>query len=81
MTNHYKFGGLNFLTLDIFNRARMKVLVVLALLGVVAAGRRDPHVNFCMGNPQAKEDAEATRLLISTFLPSIIGLDSILFLL
>lgn len=51
----------------------MKLLVVLVLLGVVAAIRKDPSVNFCRGNPQAKEDAETARLVINTFLPSIIG--------
>lgn len=47
----------------------MKVFVVIALLGVVAAGRRD----FCERNPQAQEDAEAARLFINTYLPEIIG--------
>jgi len=50
----------------------MKVLVVLALLGLAAASRRD-HVNFCQGNSEAEELAGDVRLAINLFLPEIIG--------
>ena len=53
--------------------SRMKLLVVIALLGFAAAGPREHHVNFCRGNSEAREDAGALRAVIQIFLPNIIG--------
>lgn len=50
----------------------MKLLVVLALLGLVA-GRKHRHHDYCASNSDAQQNAEAVRDVIELFLPNIIG--------